>query len=128
MPQDRASGAAASEWGRLTAQRLIEELGGTSLSENSNEFLLGGEKLVLKCASASTTSVGVSLKMLDCIDGIVAAFADTDGAFTLSRMSPHAYRARMRPTRSCGASAGKVGKVSKSAFSEHGVALSVIHL
>jgi hypothetical protein len=121
MSQNQATGAAANQWGRQMAQKIIIAYGGKSASSTSNEFFKDEELLVMKCAAPATTSVGVSYKMLDRIHGVVAAFADTPSKFSIYRMSSEKYKSLMRPTASRGASSGKVGVVTKSEFAEHGV-------
>ena len=121
MSQNQATGAAANQWGRQTAQKLIIAYGGKSASSTSNEFFKDEELLVMKCAAPATTSVGVSYKMLDRIHGVVAAFADTPSKFSIYRMSSEKYKALMRPTASRGTSSGRVGVVSKGAFIEYSI-------
>lgn len=111
MSQNRASGAAADEWGRQTARALAQQLGATKLSLRSNECLLEGKRLVIKCAAPDTDSVGVTFKMLDRLDEVVGAFQRDDGAFDLWSLAPSVFKKDMRDTRSRGASAGKVGLV-----------------
>ena len=120
MSQDRQSGASANQWGRETARKLINAFGGKSTSKTSNEFIKDGESLVMKCANLDTTSVGVSYKMLERIDGIIAAFAISSSGFALYRMDPGKFKEVMRETRSRGPSAGKVGLVTKASFIAEG--------
>ena len=57
MTQDRSSGAAADRWGRETARQIASEIGATMLSHRSNEALLSGQKVVIKCAAPATTKL-----------------------------------------------------------------------
>lgn len=123
MSQDQQSGATANKWGRETAQMLIKAFGGKSASNISNEFSKDGESLVMKCANLDTTSVGVSYKMLDRIDAVVAAFAASPTCFSVYRMDSDQYKECMCATRSQGRSAGKVGLVTKKSFVEMGKSL-----
>jgi hypothetical protein len=82
----------------------------------------------MKCANLDTTSVGVSLKMLDRIDGVVAAFAISPASFSLYFMDPVQFKKSMRDTRSRGPSAGKVGLVTKACFIAEGKSLGDIRI
>lgn len=100
--QDRASGAAADKWGRETASALAQKLGATQPSGRSNECRLDGDRGVIKCAAAANDSVGVTFKMLDRLDAVVAAFQREDGAFEVWSLTPAAFKAHMRDTRCLG--------------------------
>lgn len=128
MSQDRASGAAADEWGRQTARELAQQLGATKRTLRSNECLLDGKRIVIKSAAPGTDSVGVTFKMLDRLDEVLGAFQRDDGAFDIWSLSPSVFREHMRDTRSRGASAGKVGLVKKDVFQSKGRALGRVCL
>lgn len=128
MSQDRESGAAANAWGRRTAISVAEHLGATNLSSGSNECVLNGERVVIKCAAARTSSVGVTFKMLERLDAIIGAFQLEDGAFELWSLSPSVFESEMTDTRSLGASAGKVGIVRKDVFRERGSPIGIVQL
>jgi hypothetical protein len=120
MSQDRTSGARASEWGHKTAQLLANKLGATGMRGNSNQCQFNGDRIVIKCAAPATPSVGVTFKMLDGLDRVVAAFQLDDGSFELWSVSPDQFKSAMRETKSRGRSAGKVGLVERSFFQRHG--------
>jgi hypothetical protein len=128
MAQDRASGAAAAAWGKRTAEALAKKLGATKPAGASNECLLDGNRVVIKCAKPATRSVGVTFSMLDRLDDIIAAFQRDDGAFELWSLTPAAFRQYMRETRSRGSSAGKVGLVEREVFRAKGKALGKVRL
>ncbi len=128
MSQDRASGAAANTWGRETARALALRLGGTQLSQRSNECTLDGRRVVIHCARPGTDSVGVTFVMLDRLDDVIGAFQRDDGAFDLWSITPVAYRDHMRDTRSRGASAGKVGIVRRDVFQTKGKSMGSVRL
>ncbi len=90
---------------------------------NSNECLLGNERLVIKCAHRNTGDIGVSYKMLERLDGIIGAFEDEGAEYDLCRLSPQTFKLHMRPTRSKGPAAGRVGLVRKTVFLESGLFL-----
>jgi hypothetical protein len=128
MIQNRASGAAADQWGRNTARALAQHLGATKPTLRSNECLLHGRRVVIKCAAPDTDSVGVTFKMLDRLDEIVGAFQRYDSAFELWSLRPSLFRTHMRDTRSRGASAGKVGLAKKALFESKGKSLGRVRL
>jgi hypothetical protein len=94
----------------------------------SNEATLNGETVVIKCAASATGSVGVTFKMLDSLDSIIAAFQLYDGSFELWSLAPEKFHQEMRDTRSMGSSAGKVGIVSKAFFEKNGKLFARIRL
>jgi hypothetical protein len=116
MPQDRASGAAASRWRKQTARALAQRLGATKPVGNSNECRLDGKRVVIKCAAPATKSIGVTFQMLDRLDAVVGAFQRDGGAFELRSLTPGLFKRYMRDTASRGQSAGKVGIVERVTF------------
>lgn len=106
--QDRESGARASRWGHETARRIATKLGASDIRSGSNECQLNNEHIVIKCAAVTTRSVGVTYKMLERVDRIVAAFQCNDRLFALWAMTPEQFRGSMRGTRRQGACAGKM--------------------
>lgn len=120
MPQDRDTGAAGNEYGRETARKIATKIGATELQGSSNECVLDGERIVIKCARLGTPSIGVTYRMLDHLDGILGAFELADGTYDLFVLEPAVVRENMSATRSKGASAGKVGMVAKNIFVQLG--------
>ena len=118
--QSRESGAVANEYGRKTAQAVARIIGAASTSSTSNEFKLNDAAATIRCARAQTTSVGVSLLMLDRISKVFAAFETADGTYSVYALSPETFKEHMRPTRSRGPSAGKVVLVSRTVFEQLG--------
>ena len=96
------------------------KIGATEMQRSSNECRLDGEKIVIKCARLGTPSIGVTYKMLDHLDGILGAFELDDGTYDLFLLGPDAFRENLSATQSRGASAGKVGKVTKNVFVQRG--------
>ena len=126
MPQDNDSGAAGDTFGRETARRIALAIGASMLGTASNEAMLDGQRVVIKCAQIKTSSVGVTFRMLKRLESVVGAFQRDDGAFEVISLPADVYRRRMSDTRSTGASAGGVGKVSKSVFVAEGQQVSVV--
>ena len=117
MPQCQEGGARAVEYGLQTARKIAEKLGGIGIgNDRSNEYVINGKKVVLKCARVSTNSIGVTYQMLDRVSAIRGSFETENGTYDIYEMSPDTYRENMRPTRSTGPSAGRVGMLRKSAF------------
>jgi hypothetical protein len=128
MPQDQASGAAGNEFGRANAKRLAEALGATLTRPGTNEARWQGRLVALKSASQHTSSIGVTYLMLNRVDEVIAAFEQPDGTFDIFALSSAAFRSAMRPTRSKGPSAGRVGIVRRSVFEESGRHIGAIRL
>lgn len=117
MPQDRESGVAAVKYGLETAKTVAKVLGATKIGNlRSNEYDLEGKRIVIKCARTSTKSVGVPYHMLKRLDAVIGSFETEAGSYELYEMTPEMYTKNMRPTRSKGASSGRVGIVRKSIF------------
>jgi len=125
MSQDQESGAKASEWGHKTAESIAREIGASGIGKVSNECRLGEERIVIKCANVETQSVGVTYRMLERLDRIIAAFGVDDGSFELWALSPVEFRSAMRESRT---SAGKVGLVERSFFERHGKPLGRVRV
>lgn len=128
MPQTQETGAAGNAFGRETARKIAAVLGATMERRGSNEARLDGRRVVIKCARATTPSVGVTYRMLDHIEAILGAFEQADGSFEIVELSPADYKRLMQPTRSTGPSAGRVGIVNRSAFLTHGTRVRTIRI
>lgn len=126
MPQNRESGAAANKWGRQIARLIARKLGATEISNRSNEFILNGKNITIRCAHYNTDSVGVTYLMLNRIDYVIGAFEDERGRFNLYELRPTQYKKKMTETRSKGPSAGKVGIVKRSTFERLGRLLATV--
>ena len=120
MSQTSLSGAQASGWGLRCGRALASLLGASSPQRNSNRCKLNGQWVVMKCAHFKNDKVGVSYHMLEQLDAVIGAFEDADGRYDVWSLSPEMYRQEMTGTRSTGASAGKVGVVTKRVFQTHG--------
>ena len=117
MPQDRESGARAVKYGLQTAKIIADKLGAEKIGNiRSNEYKINNNIVVIKCARATTDSIGVAYHMLDRIAAIWGSFENEKGTYDIYEMKPDTYRMHMRPTKSRGPSAGRVGIVRKSDF------------
>ena len=120
MPQDRESGARANTYGRQTAKKVAERIGAKSITKTSNEFELQGRRITIRCARYSNSNLGASYKMLKRVDAVFAALEQEDGEYKLYEISPSKFKENMRPTRSKGPAAGRVGLVRRSVFVNEG--------
>ncbi len=128
MPQDQDRGALASAWGHESACKIAPLVGASIPEGMSNECVLNGARIVLKCARLKTGSVGVTYKMLERLDEVVGAFEAEDGSFELWGLKPEVFRQHMRETGSKGPSARKVGIVAKSVFEKYGRSVGRVRL
>ena len=95
------------------------------VGSGSNEGQYNGQRVVIKCAGRNTTSVGVTHRMLESLDLVLAAFQHHDGSFDVYSLRADEYRRHMRDSRSSGA-AGRVGLVTKKTFTEHGTRVKIV--
>jgi hypothetical protein len=126
MPQDRKSGARASQYGRDCGKRIIEAIGGKSVKAGSNEFSLGEETLSVHCARRNTDRVGVTYKALDGVSAVLGAFEQEDGSYVVWRMPKEKYQQLMTNTRSLGPSQNRVGMVKRVDFERYGTRFAII--
>ena len=124
MPQDKASGSAANEFGRRTARYIAAAIGAKMLSAASNEAEYEGQRTVIKCGKKNTTSVGVTYKMQERLSTVLAAFENEQGDYEILSLPIQVFAAHQRPTRSQGSAAGKVGIVPKTVFLQSGKFIS----
>lgn len=126
MPQDQRSGAEGNAFGHECGEKIAAALGALKFTSTSNECLLNGERVVIKCARKGTTQVGVLYHMLKNLDAVIGAFEQKDGSYSILRLSAQDYTLHMARTRSKGASSGKVGVVNRSVFLRDGTRVKVL--
>jgi len=124
MPQDAESGKRANIYGHKTSQLIAEKIGAISVSDNSNEFALGGHLITIRCAKEGNLQVGVLYSMLDRVDSVIAAFEEKTGVYQLYEMSPFLYKIYMRDSKN----EGIIGLVAKKTFMEVARALDTVIL
>jgi hypothetical protein len=112
MPQNRETGARADRFGREMADRIARTLGTRLITKNSNEINYKGKRIVIKSAQKNVPQIGVSLKMLKRIKGIIAVLEEKEGKYTLYKITPQWYKLEMTPSKSKSPSACKVMMVS----------------
>ena len=128
MPQDRESGARASQYGRECGQKIMYALGAKSVKPGSNECFLENEILTIHCARLNTDRVGVTYKALDRISAVLGAFEQEDGSYIVWRMSKAEYEKRMINTRSQGPSKNRVGMVKRVDFERFGSRFALVRI
>jgi hypothetical protein len=120
VAQDRQSGAQANLYGHDCAGRIAAALGARKLYGNSNECAYQDQVVSIHCAKPKTTKVGATYKTLKNVSAVWGAFASDGGPYDIWSLSVKDYQANMKPTRSTGASSGKVGTVERSVFERLG--------
>ena len=128
MTQNQKTGAEANKYGRETAVKIMNALGSKAIDKNTNECILNGKRVVIKCSRKCTRCVGVSYKMLERLNQVVGAFETDDNIYDLYQLSYEIFSKNMRETRSKGPAAGKVGLVIQKVFEEEGKYLQTVKL
>lgn len=128
MAQDRDSGLEASRYGHVCARLIAKAIGAEMMSEKSNECLWNGRRVVIKTAHNRTTSVGVLYEMVDRIKAVIGAFEGNDGSYRVMQLPIERCAAVMRPTRSRGASAGRVGMIDRKLFEDEGQLVAIVQV
>lgn len=126
MPQDRESGAKASQYGHDCGKKIMEAIGAKNVKAGSNECLLGSELLSVHCARKHTDRVGVTYKALDRIVAVLGAFEQEDGKYIIWRLSKHQFEELMIGTKSLGPSRGRVGMVKRIEFERYGARFATV--
>ncbi len=130
VPQDRESGAEASQFGHECGERIAIALGSRLRSGASNECQVNGERVVIKCARRDTSKVGISHHMLTKLDAVLGAFEEPDGSYRVLRLPAQRCATLMQqaPTASKGPSSGKVGMVNRGVFEQEGTLVKVVRV
>jgi hypothetical protein len=66
--------------------------------------------------------------MLERVDAVIAAFQQDDGSFQIFQLTPQQYKENMRATGSRGASAHKVGLVTRAVFEREGKRVGAVRV
>jgi hypothetical protein len=98
------------------------------LGSHSNEATYRGSRIVIKCAARNTSSVGVTYRLLERVHSVVGAFQQTDGSLEVLLLPATIFAQELRDTSSQGASAGKVGLVSRDVFETRGTHIRTVRL
>lgn len=121
--QNRMTGAAANQFGREAAAKISKLLGAKRISGRSNEVLYDSKRAVIKSAHLRNIYIGVTLKMLERLDLIIAAFETLDGDYDLYALKPDIFKDNIRIGLN-----ERIGLVRKKVFLEEGVFLKNIKL
>jgi len=101
MPQDRESGNRARMWGLRMAQIVANHLGATLINPGrSNEAMWNNRRILIKSAHHGDPQIGATPATIDRVDVIIAALQDSDGDYTLYKVTPVWFRQEMSPSRS----------------------------
>lgn len=95
------------------------------LGSESNEAVLNGQRVVIKCAGKNTTSVGVTFSMLESLDSVIAAFQHKNGSYDVYSLSAAIYAEHMRDSQSS-TGQGRIGLVTRKVFEAHGKRIKVV--
>jgi hypothetical protein len=100
------------------------------LGAKSNECVWNGERALIKSAHLNTNSVGVLYHMVPRINAVLGAFQDENESYRVIRLPIGRCSAIMkaRPTRSRGASAGRVGLIPRKTFEDQGQLIGVVQI
>ena len=128
MAQDRQSGLEASRYGRRCARLIATAIGAEMVGKKSNECIWNGQPVVIKTAHSRTTSVGVLYHMVERIKAVLGAFEENDGSYRVMQLPIERCIAVMRPTRSQGPSAGRVGMIDRKVFEDEGRLVGIVRV
>ncbi|MBZ5533656.1 MAG: hypothetical protein LAO20_19675 [Acidobacteriia bacterium] len=129
MPQDRESGARASEYGLENATALIKHLRGKNRKRGSNEFDLDGERVTIHSSQyreGRPQSVGVTLVCLVTVKSVLGAFQDNNGSYQIMSLPAGEFKKASRLTASHGPAKDRVVIVKRSVFEAKGKRIAVV--
>jgi len=125
MSQNQASGAKANEYGRECGAKIAAALGATKKRAGSNECILNGETIWIKCANPKTNKVGVYSHVFDRIAAVLGAFKTDDGQYNVFRLSTEQFLKNMVER---DYERGKMGQVTRSVFERDGLKVGALKL
>lgn len=121
MGQNKITGSAAVKFGHEMAKMIARLLDTELLSANSNEIIFEGERFVIKSAHRKTSSIGITVTMLGRLQGIIAAFENNDGRYTLYKVDlKRNPPLQMVFSQSSGHKKNKVIKISRKSIQKYG--------
>lgn len=116
MVQNQESGAAGNKYGHMMGEKVAKFLGTKLLTKSSNEMILDGRRIIIKSARRKTPEIGISINMLERVDGIIAAIENGDGTYNLYQIETQWYKEKMTQSKSRSDLKGKINKVSCNAI------------
>jgi hypothetical protein len=120
----RAGNNFGHRMGMYAAKYLDTEL--LKTENKSNEAMLDGQRIVLKSAHKKTSSVGVTLNVLENIKSVVAILENKDKQendihkYTIYKVSTEWYKQYMKPSRSSPSAARTTRMVNSNLIRKHG--------
>lgn len=127
MPQDRESGDAARLFGLRCGKLVAEHLGAVTVRKGSNEAVLHGDRVVIKCAQRANGNVKVLVTMLERVQRVFGVFEVSPGLYGLWILDSEMYKELMK-IQAARPKAAAQGMVSYSQFREHGRAAGTVSL
>jgi len=127
MSQDKNSGRRGNEVGRLIGEAVAKRLN-ISLEPGSNKGKIGDKLVVIKSARIGNPQFGITNKMAEEIDEIILAKEKTQGVFELYKVEFNKIKDTGKPTRSKGASMGKVTNYRVSEVVNCGTKFDIIEI
>ncbi|NPE28644.1 hypothetical protein HNV12_11880 [Methanococcoides sp. SA1] len=128
MGQTPKTGQAGDKFGhrmgKYVAKHLVTQLLDTGTG--SNEAIYDGERFILKSAHKNTSSIGVTIRVLENVKGIIATFEDKDKStedlhhYTIYRVSVDWYEEHMKPSQSSEAASRTTMMVTRSSIRKEG--------
>ena len=86
MGQNEITGGVGHHFGHEIAIKVARFLDTGLLSPKSNEIILDGERFVIKSAKLKTSSIGITVTMLGRLQGIIAAFENDVGGYSIYKL------------------------------------------
>lgn len=134
MGQDMITGQAGNNFGHLMGTYAAEYLGTKLLDTGtkSNQAILNGEQVVIKAAHKNTSSVGVTLNVLEQVQSIVAVLEDKNTSsnniheYTIYKVPKDWYKKHMRPSRSSERAARTTRMVNCNLIRAHGEQIGIM--
>ncbi|KGK99218.1 hypothetical protein LI82_04130 [Methanococcoides methylutens] len=128
MGQTPETGQAGNNFGHRMGEHVAKRLG-TQLLETgtgSNEAIYDGERVILKSAHKNTSSIGVTINVLETVQAIIATFEDKNKSsqnlhhYTIYRVSFNWYKEHMKPSRANERASRTTMMVTRSSIRKEG--------
>ena len=122
MVQNQITGSAGNNFGREMARIVAKFLDTNLLSAKSNEIILDGKLFVIKSARRKTSSIGITEKMFNRLQGIIVALETDNGKYTLYKVDlKNNPPLQMRFSKSSGHIKNRVIQISRNSIQKCGL-------
>ena len=122
MVQNQITGSAGNNFGREMARIVAKFLDTNLLSAKSNEIILDGKLFVIKSARRKTSSIGITEKMFNRLQGIIVALETDNGKYTLYKVDlKNNPPLQMRFSKSSGHIKNRVIQISRKSIQKCGL-------